>query len=95
MRATTMLYVSIVILVLGFFWNLPVGSHNWPARNSDPMELLNLLVCLNALLVVAHRFWERKYSWPGCREAIPAPGPIDGEAKRPSRQFHAEAEVAG
>ena len=56
MLTAIMKYVSIVVVVLGFLWNLPVGSQNWPVRNGGYMELLNLLVCLSALLVVAHGF---------------------------------------
>jgi hypothetical protein len=69
MLPTVMKYVSIVVLVLGFFWNLPVDSPNWLVRNGGYMELPNFLVCLSALLVVAHGFWEGKYFWAAGREA--------------------------
>jgi len=69
MLTSVMKYVSIMVLVLGFFWNLPVGSQKWPVRNGGYMELFNLLVCLSALLVVPNGFWEGKYFWAAGREA--------------------------
>lgn len=55
--------VFIVLLVLGFFWNLPVGPQEWSVRNGGYLGLFNMLVCLTALLVVAQAFREHKYSW--------------------------------
>jgi len=72
MLTSIMKYVSIVVLVLGFFWNLPVDSQKWSVRNGHYMELLSFLVCLSALLVVAHRFRERRYSWAAGFVAIAA-----------------------
>ena len=64
--------VSIVLLVLGFLWNLPVGSQNWSVRNGGYMELFNLLVCSSALLLVVQGFRERKYFWAAGFVAIAA-----------------------
>jgi len=72
MLTSVMKYVSIVVLVLGFFWNLPVGSQKWPVRDGGYMGLLSFLVCLSALLVVAHGFRERKYFWAAGFVAIAA-----------------------
>ncbi|MGA2078272.1 MAG: hypothetical protein ABSH52_32685 [Terriglobia bacterium] len=72
MLTSVMKYVSIMVLVLGFFWNLPVGSQNWPVRNGGYMELHSFLVCLSALLVVAHGFRECKYFWAAGFVAISA-----------------------
>ncbi len=55
--------ISVVVLVFGFLWNLPVGSQDWSVRNGGYMEVLNLLVCLSALLVVVQGLRERKYLW--------------------------------
>ena len=72
MFTSVMKCVSIVVLVLGFFWNLPVGSPNWSVTNGGYMELFNLLVCLSALLVVIQGFRERKYFWAAGFVAIAA-----------------------
>jgi len=55
--------VSIVVLLFGFFGNLPVGSQEWSVRNGGYLELFNMLVCLSALLVVVEVFRGRKYFW--------------------------------
>ncbi len=55
--------VSIVVLLFGFFGNLPVGSQEWSVRNGGYLELFNMLVCLSALLVVVEGFRGRKYFW--------------------------------
>jgi len=55
--------VSIVVLLFGFFGNLPVGSQEWSVRNGGYLELFNMLVCLSALLVVAEGFRGHKYFW--------------------------------
>jgi len=72
MLTSVMKYVSIVVLVLGFFWNLPVDSQIWAVRDGHYMELLSILACLTAFLVVAYRFGERKYSWAAGFVAIAA-----------------------
>ena len=63
MLTAIMKLVSIVVLLLGFFGNLPVGSQEWSVRNGGYLELFNMLVCLSALLVVAEGFRGRKYFW--------------------------------
>jgi len=63
MLTAIMKWVSIAILLLGFFENLPVGSQEWSVRNGGYLELFNMLVCLSALLVVAEGFRGRKYFW--------------------------------
>ena len=63
MLTAIMKLFSIVVLVFGFFGNLPVGSQEWSVRNGGYLELLNMLVCLSALLVVAEGFRGRKYFW--------------------------------
>jgi len=63
MLTAIMKWVSIAILLLGFFENLPVGSQEWSVRNGGYLELFNMLVCLSALLVVAEGFRGHKYFW--------------------------------
>jgi len=63
MLTAIMKWVSIAILLLGFFENLPVGSQEWSVRNGGYLELFNMLVCLSALLVVVEVFRGRKYFW--------------------------------
>jgi len=63
MLTAIMKLVSIVVLLLGFFGNLPVGSQEWSVRNGGYLELFNMLVCLSALLVVAEGFRGHKYFW--------------------------------
>ena len=55
--------VSVVALLLGFLWNFPAFHKEWSVRDGGYLELLNMVVCLTALLVVAQTFRERKYSW--------------------------------
>ena len=63
MLTTIMKWVSIAVLLLGLFENLPAGSQEWSVRNGGYLELFNMLVCLSALLVVAEGFRRRKYFW--------------------------------
>jgi len=63
MLTAIMKWVSIAVLLLGLFENLPVGSQEWSVRNGGYLELFNMLVCLSALLVVAEGFRRRKYFW--------------------------------
>jgi len=72
MFTSVMKCISIVVLVLGFFWNLPVGSSNWSVTNGGYMELFNLVVCLSALLFVVQGFRQRKYFWAAGFVAIAA-----------------------
>ena len=58
-----MKWVSILVLLLGLFKNLPVGSQEWSVRSGGYLELFNMLVCLSALLVVAEGFRGAKYFW--------------------------------
>ncbi len=60
---TIMKWVSIAVLLLGLFENLPVASQEWSVRNGGYLELFNMLVCLSALLVVAEGFRGHKYFW--------------------------------
>jgi len=55
--------VSVVALVLGFLWNFPAFHQEWSVRDGGYLELLNMVVCLTALLVVTQAFRERKYFW--------------------------------
>jgi hypothetical protein len=55
--------VSVVALLLGFLWNFPAFHKEWSVRDGGYLELLNMVVCLTALLVVAQAFRERKYFW--------------------------------
>jgi hypothetical protein len=80
MRTTLTMYVSVVVLLLGFFWNLPAGSHRWTVQNGHYMELLSSLVCLSALLLATPLLG---------REASPLKVLIDGEVERPRRQCQA------
>jgi hypothetical protein len=63
MLTAIMKWVSIAVLLLGLFENLPVGSQQWSVRNGGYLELFNMLVCLSALLVVAEGFRGHKYFW--------------------------------
>jgi hypothetical protein len=63
MLTTIMKWVSISILLLGLFENLPVGSQEWSVRNGGYLELFNMLICLSALLVVAEGIRSHKYFW--------------------------------
>ena len=55
--------ISVLALLLGFLWNLPAFHQEWSVRDGGYLELLNMVVCLTALLVVAQAFRERKYFW--------------------------------
>ena len=63
MLTAIMKWLSIGVLLLGFFENLPVGSQEWSVRNGGYLELFNMLVCLSALLVVTEGFRGHKYFW--------------------------------
>ena len=63
MLTKIMKWVSVMVLLLGLFENLPVGSQEWSVRNGGYLELLNMLVCLSALLVVAEGFRGGRYFW--------------------------------
>ena len=63
MLTTIMKWVSILVLLLGLFKNLPVGSQEWSVRSGGYLELFNMLVCLSALLVVTEGFRGHKYFW--------------------------------
>ena len=67
MLTSVIKYVSIVVLVLGFSWNLPVDSQKLPVSNGPYMELISFLVCLSAILVVTHGFREPKHFCQQCR----------------------------
>jgi hypothetical protein len=55
--------VSVVALLLGFLWNFPAFHQEWSVRDGGYLELINMVVCLTALLVVAQAFRERQYFW--------------------------------
>ncbi len=63
MLTAIMKWLSIGVLLLGFFENLPVGSQEWSVRNGGYLELFNMLVCLSALLLVTEGFRGHKYFW--------------------------------
>ena len=58
-----MKYFSIVALLLGLFWSLPVAPRELPGRGGDSLVLFDILVCLTALLVVAEAVRGGKYYW--------------------------------
>jgi hypothetical protein len=64
--------VSIVALLLGFLWNFPAFHKEWSVKDGGYLELLNMVVCLTALLVVAQALRERKYFWGAGFVAIAA-----------------------
>jgi hypothetical protein len=55
--------ISVLALLLGFLWNLPAFHQEWSVRDGGYLELLNMVVCLTALLVVAQTFRAHKYFW--------------------------------
>ena len=63
MLTRIMKWVSIVALLLGFLWTFPQIHHEWPVRGGGYLDLLHMVVCLSALLVVAQAFREGKYFW--------------------------------
>jgi hypothetical protein len=63
MLTEIMQYVSTVTLILGFFWNLPVGHQEWSMGRGGYFSLFNILLCLIALLVVTEAVRASKYSW--------------------------------
>ena len=55
--------LSMVALLLGFFWSLPVGHRELAGRGSGSLVLFDILVCLTALLVIAEAVRAGKYFW--------------------------------
>ena len=63
MMTRIMKCLSIVALLLGFFWSLPVGHRELSASGGDSLFLFDILVSSTALLVVAEAVRDGKYFW--------------------------------
>ncbi len=63
MLTRVMKCVAIVLLVLGFLWNLPATHLEWSVSNGGYMELFNMVVCLTAIFVVTEAVRTKRYIW--------------------------------